>query len=109
YTAGTSTFTFNGTTPQTIGGTAATTFNRLTINNTSGVNISQDQTVNSTLSLTGGRLNIGTKNLTMGSAAPAIAGTFSATRMIIADGGGEVRKNYAANGSYRFPVGDISG
>jgi hypothetical protein len=109
YSAGTSTFTFNGSSAQTIGGTAPTTFNKLTVNNTSGVSISQDQTVNSTLTLSAGRLNVGTKIFTFGPSAPAVAGTFSASTMIVADGGGEVRKNYSSAGSYFFPIGDITG
>ena len=110
YTPGTSTVTFNGSSAQTIGGSAATTFNNLTINNAAGVNTTQDQTVNSTLTLTAGRLDIATNNFTFGSSANAVAGSpFSATKMIVADGGGEVRKNYAATGSFLFPIGDNTG
>ena len=109
YTPSTSTVTFNGVSAQTIGGTAGTTFNNLTINNASGVSITQDQTVNSTLTLSAGNLTIGSNNLILGSSALPVVGTFSATRMIVADGTGEVRKNYSAVGSYLFPIGDVSG
>ena len=46
----------------------------------------------------------------MGSTAAAVAGgPFSAAKMIVADGSGEVRKNFTANGSYLFPIGDNTG
>ena len=110
YTAGSSTFTFNGSAGQTIGGTAGTTFNNLIINDAGGVNFVQDQTVNTALTLTAGNVIIGTNNFIFGSAASAVAGSpFSASNMIIADGGGEVRKNYSTPGSFLFPIGDNTG
>ncbi len=113
FTAATSTVTFNGTTSQSIGGGVSSTFNNLAINNSAGVTCSLDQNVNSTLTLTNGDLNILTNNLILGPTASAVAGSlFSAAKMIIADGGGEVRKKFAAgtiSGSYLFPIGDNSG
>ena len=66
-TSSTNTVTFNGTGSQTIGGSVSSNFNNLTINNTAGVDISNDQTVNSTLTLTSGNLTIGSNNLILGS------------------------------------------
>ena len=106
FTPRTATVTFNGSSSQTIGGTYSTTFNSVTLNNSAGAVFADDQNVNGTLTLTSGQLNIGTHNLILGSSSPAVAGTFSSSNMIIANGGGQVRKLYSANGSYLFPIGD---
>ena len=44
----------------------------------------------------------------MGATAAAVSGSFSATAMIVADGGGEMRKSATdnASASYLFPIGD---
>ena len=60
FTAGTSTFTFNGTGTQTIGGSNSTTFNSLNIANADGVVLSGvDTTVNGTLTFTSGNVTTG--------------------------------------------------
>ncbi|CAN5779971.1 hypothetical protein BH10BAC3_BH10BAC3_01050 [soil metagenome] len=113
FTPATGTVTFNGTVNQIIAGNGSTTFNNLIINNSNpnGVAIAQDVTINSTLTLSSGTFNVDGKVLTLGTGANAVAGTFSATRMIIASGGGEVRKAAinASQASYTFPVGDNTG
>ena len=105
------TVTFNGPGAQTIGG-SGTTFNNLTINNSSadtlGVSLSADQTVNGTLTLSDGLLKLGSNNLTLGASA-SVGGTPSAANMIVADGSGQLRKQFNANGSFTFPVGDATG
>ena len=60
FTAGTSTFTFNGTGTQTIGGSNSTTFNSLNIDNAGGVVLSGvNTTVNGTLTFTSGNVTTG--------------------------------------------------
>lgn len=66
---------------------SVTALNNLTINNSNGVSLSSSPTVNGTLTLTSGLLDIGPNNLTLGSAA-TIGGTPSATKMIVATGNG---------------------
>jgi Secretion system C-terminal sorting domain len=100
--------TFNGTAAQTLGGTAATVFNSLTLNNSAGLVLADSEFVNGTLTLNTGLLYINTNNLVMGASAAAVAGTPSATNMVIATGTGQMRKTYSATGSFLFPVGDSS-
>ncbi len=100
---------FNGSTAQTIGGNATTDFYNLTLNNSTGASLGRAQTVANQLTLTSGRLTLGSYKLTLGDSAPAIAGTFNDATMIVADGAGTLCKNYSADGSYFFPVGDATG
>ncbi|MDP2691064.1 MAG: hypothetical protein Q8O95_01505 [bacterium] len=79
FTPSTSTTVFNGTSAQTISGSASTTFNNLTVGNTTtGVGASIDSTVNGVLSLsanpsaTVGSLNTGANTLTMGASATTV-------------------------------------
>lgn len=102
------TITMIGLEAQLISGTSSPVFNNLIINNTfGGVDLGADVSVNGTLTLTSGSLNIRTHNLTLG--ASAVSGTFSASRMIIASDTGELRRTYTATGSYTFPIGDSIG
>jgi len=110
FDAGANTVTFDGTLPQTIQGTSVSTFNNIVIDNTAGVALAQDAVINNTLTLTTGAMNVNTHILSFATTATAVAGSLSATNMIIADGGGEVRKygNSASEASFNFPVGDGS-
>ncbi|KAF0199534.1 MAG: hypothetical protein FD170_3914, partial [Bacteroidetes bacterium] len=101
--AGTSAQTFPGA------GTTIDAMNNLTINNANGVALDNSLPVNGTLTLSNGRINLGAHNLIMGASSPAIAGTLGINNMIVADGTGQLRKLYSANGSYVFPVGDATG
>lgn len=105
----TSTFILNGTGAQIIGGTAASVFYNLSINNSSGVSISQDQSVNNILNLISGNLRLTTKNLSIAGSSSVSGSPFSASKMIVVDGGGELRKTFSTTGSYFFPVGDETG
>ncbi len=107
FTHNSGTVVLNGAANQNITGSASTTFYNLTLSNSAGALLGNHETVNNTLLLSSGNLDIADKNLTLGSAATAVGGSpFSSSKMIIADGGGEVRKNYASAGSYLFPIGD---
>jgi len=57
------TITLNGTSPQKIYGETPTTFEKLVINNISGVNILTNINVNNLLTLTSGNLNVGETTL----------------------------------------------
>jgi len=117
FTPGTGTVNMNGSTAQTIGGASAITFNNLTINNTAGVSlnvgdVNASPIVNGILTLTAGRLNLGSNNLTLGINA-SIGGTPSSSNMIVAASTGELRKRFASGTSdpspFTFPIGTIAG
>lgn len=103
-------FIFNGSAAQDIGGTVSSEFEDLEIDNSSGVTLSYDALLDGTLTLTDGLFTIGTHNFTFGTAASAVAGTPSASNMIVADNTGEVRKAYPDGTSnpavFLFPLGD---
>jgi hypothetical protein len=101
----------NGAGPKSLSGTltGSSAFEFLTINKSTGnVTLSTDVTVNTTLTLTAGNLDITNKILLLGPTANAVGGSFSNSAMIVADGGGEVRKSATSNASasYTFPIGD---
>lgn len=103
---GAGTFQLSGTALQNVNG--KNTFGNLTINNASGVSLNGNTTVNGILTLTSGRVAIGSNNLLLGTSA-TIAGTPSSSAMIIATGLGEVRKSLSGAGTFLFPVGDNTG
>ncbi len=57
--------TFNGTVKQTILGNSETTFEKLIINNTAGVDLYQNAIINNLLTLTNGNLSVGETSLTI--------------------------------------------
>lgn len=106
---GTGTHTGSGTGAISMTASGATiagvTLRSLTLNNAGGFSTTADVTINGTLTLTSGRLNISANTLTFGSAA-TVSGTPSSTKMIIANGGGQVQKKFTATGAFTFPIGD---
>ncbi len=112
FNAGTGNVVLDGTGNQLIGGIAVTSFNNLNLNKTTGtVALAQSQNVNGNLNI-GVNLDLGSFNLTMGAASANIgtlgAAPFSATKMIVASGSGELRKIFgpATAATYAFPIGD---
>ena len=101
---------FNGTSLQLINGTKEPVFHNVYFENAAaGISMGIPVTINNALTLTGGNLDIGSNNLTLGSAVGAVGGgPFSATTMIVASGSGAVVKNgnSASSATYTFPVGD---
>lgn len=109
FTAGTSTVKFNGTGAQTISNTGTGDFNNVTVDKSTGIlSLSTDATINGTLTLTNGLFSIGSNTLTLGTSA-SVSGTPSATKMIVVDGSGVVKKMFSGTGSFTYPVGDNTG
>lgn len=98
--------------PQTITNTAGISFDLLDINNSNGVSSNDDLTVNTTLTLSNGVLNMGNKILTFGTSSTAVSVTSpSSSKMIALGTSGEVRKRWGLNPSsqsYTFPIGELT-
>jgi hypothetical protein len=103
---------FAGSAAQTIGGTAATTFNNLTINNPNGVTITETSanttTVNGALTLTSGNLDLGTAGLVLGSSA-TVSDPLSGGGWCVTSGSGALTRNGVVTSAVHFPVGTSSG
>jgi Secretion system C-terminal sorting domain len=84
-------------------------YGNLALNQLSGTaSLSAPTEVRGTLQLWNGNLNIGPHTLTLGDTAHIYNPTPSATSMIVASGGGEIRKVMTSTGSFSFPVGDLT-
>ncbi|MBE2264517.1 MAG: hypothetical protein IAE92_17360, partial [Burkholderiaceae bacterium] len=111
YTPGSGTTVFNGSMAQAIGGTASTTFNNLTVNNSAGVTLGNAVTVNGVLGLTNGPLTLGNNTLTLGSSA-SVSGTPDASKMVVTDVDGNQTGKLCkvwGSGAFTYPIGDNRG
>ena len=93
---------------QYIKGTSNPVFNNLTIdnNNLGEVTLQTNATITGTLTLTSGNFILENSVLTLG--ANAVAGSFSASTMIVATGNAELRRTFTGTGSYLFPIGEAT-
>ncbi len=100
------TVVMNGSSAQNIGGSSATTFYNLTLNNTSGAMLGNNQTItNGTLRLTNGKITLGDHNLTLNTN-NAVAGAPGSSNYIVFSGTGRLIKNVTpSTGNYLFPIG----
>jgi hypothetical protein len=106
--AGTGTVTFNGSSAQTIGGTSATVFYNLTINNANGVSLIAPSSVSGTLTLTSGLLTTsGTTLMTIANTAVGSIAGASASSFINGPLARTMAADIVADGTtYSFPVGE---
>ena len=96
-------YTFNGVAAQVTGADLPSTVRNLTINNGSGVTLSNSTTVSNTLALSNGVLTVDSKILTLEG---SISGTTNTNAKILTSGTGEVRKSITAvPTTFTFPVG----
>jgi len=103
---GTGTIKLMGSSSQAVGGT--NTFQNLEVNNATGVTVNGPAQVNGTLTLTNGLITLGGNTMQLGTSA-TVAGTPGPTKMVVATGAGQMRKQFSGNGSFTFPVGDNTG
>ena len=97
---------FNGAAAN-LGGTAVTTFENIIVNSSSNVTLTNDITVNNTITWTGGKIVLGTRNINLANGANAAAGTPSSTKHIVATGTGNVIQSFTGTGTtYTYPLGD---
>ncbi len=82
----------------------AVTLNNLSLDRAAGSTLTGNVTVNGTLTLTDGVLNVGANTLTFGSAA-TVAGS-PGTSVHVQATSGLLRKDYSGTGSFTFPIGD---
>jgi hypothetical protein len=105
------TVAFTGSAAQTIGGTIATTFNGLTINNAANVNLNNNATVNGALTLTNGILATGSNTLTLSTTGTTTRDNGCAiTTCFVTSSTGGVKKQFnAATTNFVFNVGTSGG
>jgi hypothetical protein len=100
----TSIVNLNGSSAQSISGsTATTTFSNLTLNNAAGLTLNNNVTVSTTLTLTSGKITLGTNNLVVGSISNA-----SSARYIVCNGAttsGTLTINSIGATPTLFPIG----
>lgn len=61
--------TFNGTSAQNIGGSGSITIDYMTLNNSAGLTLNQNLSIDNSLTLTSGDINLNGKDITLGSSA----------------------------------------
>lgn len=83
--------------------------NNLTVNRSGGVTLGQDMGVDGILNLAAGTLNLAAANLTLGTASSIAAVSPGTSKMIIANGTGELRKILTTGIPFTYPVGDNNG
>ena len=104
---GTGAFVFSGSVAQSV--TGQNIIQDITLNNSAGLAIGGATRVNGVFTLTNGVVTLGTNNLLLGPLA-TFAGTPSNTKMVVATGSGQLRKEFPAgfSGSFTYPVGDAT-
>ncbi|MEJ0105655.1 MAG: T9SS type A sorting domain-containing protein [Bacteroidota bacterium] len=105
FTSINSTVVFNGSAEQTIGGSAATSFNNLTINNSNGITLvdgtnNVNKTVTGTLKLTNGIVHTGSAKVLIIGAGGSVTNASDASFIV-----GPIRAVRNAGGSFVFPTG----
>jgi hypothetical protein len=98
------TLRMKGTAPQSIGGSATTSFGNLITDNAGGISFTNSETVNGTLTFNIGKLTLGANNLILGSSA-SISGSGS-SKYVVTEGDGALRQRVMNNATdVTYPVG----
>jgi len=103
-------YSFAGVNPQVTGSAIPATVGRLLINNAAGVTLNKDLTVTDTMFINAGILKLGGKVLTIAASGGINIAYPDATRMVVLDNASaQLVKAFSADGSFVFPVGDVTG
>jgi hypothetical protein len=101
FISGTGEIVFSGSTAQSLtGDVTVTTFNKLTMNNSKGLTLLHDVTVNTLLICTSGTMSTGSNKVSIG--ATGSLGSASADSYV----NGRLEKNFPAAASFTFAIGD---
>lgn len=101
FTANNGTVVFTGTSPQSIGGDASTTFYNLTMGGTGLKTLGISTSVSNLLTMTSGILDIGTHTLTAGNTSGGSASSYVKT-----SGTGRLKQYVNYQGTRNFPIGN---
>ena len=104
FVPGTNSVNFVGSELQLITGSGILNFYNVELNNSNGLSLVKSASISNGLTLTTGLFNIGSNNLTFGENG-FTGGTPSANNMIVADGLGEVRKEFTGASSFVYAIG----
>jgi hypothetical protein len=87
------------------------TINNLVMNDALGASLSSNINISGTLTLTSGLITLGAYDLTLTLTTSAFGGVPSVNNMIVTDGAGQLKKNFAAGNTalFTFPVGETTG
>jgi hypothetical protein len=99
--------TYAGSAPQSTGPEFPSSINTLTINNSSGLTVNSSATINTTLTLTSGKITLGSNTLTIASGGSISGG--SSSSYIVTSSTGALRRNAVGATDVIFPVGTSSG
>ncbi|GAB1348834.1 hypothetical protein MASR1M107_10470 [Ignavibacteriales bacterium] len=99
---------FDGTTVQTISGSAAPTFTYFAISNPAGVELVVNSTIQNRLRFEEGNLRLSNYNLTLSSGS-TFSGTIAASNMIVTNGTGLLKRTGTGPATLLFPIGDETG
>ena len=106
-TAVAGTLIFSGNQNQNISGTYTLTVNDFKIDNLATVILLSDLSINNNLTIEQSYLDVGSFDLYL-TDSTEIDGSFSDIAMIVCTGDGKLIKEISENGSYFFPVGDLT-
>lgn len=115
FVGGTAVVTFSGSEAQVldVSDTGSGAFGGLALDNANGLTLTGTASVTETLTLENGRFLLGSNTLTLGPNASVQDGSggsaFSATNMLVAECSGTLRKQFAAPGSFTYPIGSATG
>ncbi|MEI7801747.1 MAG: T9SS type A sorting domain-containing protein [Bacteroidota bacterium] len=97
-------YTYNGIAAQVTGSGLPSTVNNLTINNSTGVTLSQTVAVSGILALSSGKVTTGSYEVNVTNTSVSSITSYSSTNYVL----GKLRRSVASTGTYDFPIGNTS-